>query len=61
MVLFLVSDRYRVATWPVLVLLAAIGGLWLVSQRDRWAVVVLVVGLVVSWVPIDERTALDPA
>ena len=61
MVLFLVSDRYRVATWPVLVLLAAVGVFTLARERRKLAPVWLVVGLGVSFFPIDTRTAMDPA
>ena len=61
LILFLVSDRYRVATWPVLVLLAAIGGLCLTQERKRWAWAALLGGLLVAWSPVDSRTARDPA
>lgn len=61
LILFLVSDRYRVATWPCVVLLAALGLLVLAGRRPRWSLAVAGVGLVVAWAPIDARTALDPA
>ncbi len=61
MVLFLVSDRYRVATWPVLVLLGSLGLFVLVRQRQRMAWGWLAAGLLVAWLPIDGRTAMDPA
>ncbi len=61
LVLFLVSDRYRIATWPVLVLLAAVGVHHVLKQRQKWALPVLVGALAVSFWPIDARTAMDPA
>ncbi len=56
MVLFLVADRYRMATWPVLCLLAAVGGARLLQalQRRHWPVgAVALVGLVLTLAPID--------
>lgn len=61
LVLFLVSDRYRVATWPVLVLLGAAGAVWLYRDRSRWVLAAAATGLVLAFLPIDARTAMDPA
>jgi len=63
LVLFLVSDRYRLATWPVVVLLAVLGA-WGLKERvlGRKASLGLLAGLgVLSLLPIDSRTAMDPA
>ena len=60
MVLFLVADRYRMATLPVLVLLAAVGAERLVSAGREldWRPWVLALGaFVVSLWPIDHVTA----
>jgi len=59
MVIFLVADRYRMATWPVVALSAALGSRRLVEllrERSRWALVVLAVGWL-PWIPIDYATA----
>lgn len=63
MVLFLVSSRYRLATWPVLVLMAGVGAVSLISRgRPRpWLLGLLLGGAVLAHLPIDPRTALDPA
>ena len=63
LVLFLVSDRYRLATWPVVVLMAVLGA-WGLKERvlGRKASLGLLAGLgVLSLLPIDSRTAMDPA
>ena len=69
MVLFLVADRYRLATWPLLSLFAPIGLAALVDAARVWkqagrtspAVLLLVPAAVLPWMPIDARTALQPA
>jgi len=61
MVLFLVADRYRVAALPVIALLAPLG-IELVRRERRLGVLAgLVVAAVLCWLPLDARTALDPA
>ena len=63
-VLFIVADRYRVATWPMMCLLAPLGlsqlRAWAGSGalRGRWPWLVL---LFVPFLPIDESTDKDPA
>lgn len=64
LVLFIVSDRYRLASWPLVCLLAPMGvvrlKLWWASGAWRrvvpWGAVALI-----SAVPIDSRTDIDPA
>ncbi|RME24587.1 MAG: tetratricopeptide repeat protein [Deltaproteobacteria bacterium] len=66
---FIVADRYRLATWPVMcacaaVALAAIGPTWRAWKARRQrpsAAWLLLAGGLVAWVPIDPRTAKDPA
>ncbi len=61
MVLFLVADRYRVATWPVVALLAGMGLVraveLLVARRWNRAWVVLALAAALPWIPIDQVTA----
>ena len=62
-VLFIVSDRYRMTTWPMMSLLAPLGlragwG-WLKGDGRRYAVGAAVCCL--PWIPLDERTQMDPA
>jgi tetratricopeptide (TPR) repeat protein len=61
-VLFIVSDRYRLATWPFLALAAPLGAAWLWRQRRRprpvW--LLLAAAAVLPWLPIDTRTAMRP-
>lgn len=69
LILFVVSDRYRLATWPVVCLAAGVGlaGLvqaWLDRREGRpgsrgW--LLLLLALPIPFLPIDQRTAYDPA
>ncbi|NOY27950.1 MAG: tetratricopeptide repeat protein, partial [Oligoflexia bacterium] len=67
LVFFLVADRYRLATWPVLSLAAAIGLAGMVNalrrRRSRpkigWLWLLLVIPL--PFLTLDSATALDPA
>lgn len=67
LVLFLVTDRYRVAAWPLVALLGGVGLAEVLAWR-RWADVRALgwrgaaVGLAVilPWVPIDPVTAFQP-
>lgn len=74
LILFLVADRYRLATWPVVSLAAAVGlgeVLRLVeawrgrrprgSPRPSWTWLCLLPVLPLPFVPIDPRTDYDPA
>jgi 4-amino-4-deoxy-L-arabinose transferase-like glycosyltransferase len=62
-VLFIVADRYRVVTWPMMCLLAPLG----VGEARRWFSVgwarrVGLLGLVaLPWLPLDSATDMDPA
>jgi tetratricopeptide (TPR) repeat protein len=64
-VLFIVADRYRLATWPFLALAAPLGvHLLLRALRERsWLrpgwLLILAAGII-PWVPIDGRTAMRP-
>ncbi|MCB9766453.1 MAG: tetratricopeptide repeat protein [Alphaproteobacteria bacterium] len=66
MILFLVSDRYRVSTWPLVSLCAAVGAGELARRWPARALPprgwVVVVGLaaVAPWLPIDRITAFSP-
>ncbi len=61
MVLFLVGDRYRLASWPVVCLLGAAGVAALASRpRPGPAWALLAIPIVLPWLPIDQRTARDP-
>jgi len=63
-VLFIVADRYRVATWPMMCLLAPLGlsqaKAWVASGglRGRWPWLAV---LVLPFLPIDSKTEMDPA
>ncbi len=65
LVVFIVSDRYRLATWPWLALLAPVGAQaltemvkqWRGGSRPHWAWLLLLVGVTVPWLPIDSRTS----
>ena len=66
--LFVVADRYRLATWPLLALLVPLGVEALVrgwqTWNLRWKYGLLGVGLLgalVPWLPIDSRTQMDEA
>ncbi len=64
LILFFPTDRYRLASWPVVVVLAAWG--LTVAVRDwrqvpRPAAILAVLGLVLAHWPIDPRTDMDPA
>lgn len=63
MILYLVADRYRVATWPVVALLAAAGvrQLWTAARGWGWgwrAGFAVLVAL--PWLPLDRVTAFNP-
>ena len=64
LILFIVSDRYRLASWPIVCLLAPVG---LAAIRRWWRArdwrSVVGVGLVgcIPFLPIDSRTDMDPA
>ncbi len=68
-VAFIVADRYRLATWPLMCVCAGVGlaalgqmvAAWRrARQRPTAAWLLLPLGLL-SFVPIDPRTAVDPA
>jgi 4-amino-4-deoxy-L-arabinose transferase-like glycosyltransferase len=69
MVLFLVADRYRTATWPLLALFAPLGAAalaaafraWRTERRASPAPLLLLPLAAVPWFQIDARTALQPA
>jgi len=69
LLIFLVADRYRLATWPLLCLCAAAaaahGFAWLRVGADRprpaWAWALLLPAAVVPFLPLGARTGLDPA
>jgi 4-amino-4-deoxy-L-arabinose transferase-like glycosyltransferase len=63
-VLFIVAARYRIATWPMMCLLAPLG----LSQVRAWAGAAGLKGrwpwlgvLVLPFLPIDSKTEMDPA
>ena len=63
LLVFLVADRYRLATWPLLCLLAPLGvpllrTLW--QHRSPWGLALLAAA-VIPWLPIDPVTQRDPA
>ena len=68
LILFIVADRYRLATWPVMALLAPLG---LASLRAAWAarqtaglprwLLIGAPALLLPFLPIDRRTAMDPS
>lgn len=63
MVLFLVADRYRVATWPMVAVLvpmglAALPRLW---ANRRGALLWLAGAALLPWIPLDPITDADPA
>jgi hypothetical protein len=63
-ILFIVADRYRVATWPMMCLLAPLGlsqvRMWAGSSglKSRWPWLGV---LVLPFLPIDSKTEMDPA
>ncbi|MEE2749849.1 MAG: tetratricopeptide repeat protein [Myxococcota bacterium] len=68
MVFFLVSDRYRLAAWPMVCLCASVGVYWLWDRvkawkegwrppGPAWGLSVLVI---LPWLPIDDVTAFEP-
>ncbi len=66
LVIFFPTDRYRLATWPVLALLASVGVGALATPAlrqglPRWLWALPVAGALLAWVPIDPRTDMDPA
>ena len=67
MIFFLVSDRYRIASWPLVCLCAAAGSAWVLQKwgewkggwrpaRKHWPWLGLVV---LPWIPIDSITDFD--
>jgi tetratricopeptide (TPR) repeat protein len=62
-VLFIVADRYRLATWPMMCLLApfGVGALRASFSSGFWRAVVVVVAIAVPWIPIDSKTDVDLA
>jgi hypothetical protein len=66
LVVFLVADRYRLATWPFVALCVPFGlqavrdtfSAWRQGRRPHWAWSVFLVAAVVPWLPIDKRTAV---
>ena len=65
MVLFLVADRYRLSTWPMMCLLGALGAAGLAEhvQARRWpprSWAVALVFVALPWWPIDWITAKQP-
>jgi tetratricopeptide (TPR) repeat protein len=68
MVMFFVSDRYRLATWPWLCLCAAFAPLgwrklraaWSSDRRPWSAMIALGLGCTLPWLPIDSVTSPDP-
>lgn len=69
MILFLVSDRYRLATWPLLCIAAPLcvplareaAAAVRARRRPPAAVLALVPLLLAAWWPIHWRTAMDPS
>jgi hypothetical protein len=60
LLLFLVSDRYRVSCWPFLSLLAPLGLLWIWRSRRRGrALLPLLPVALLPWMPIDARTGIQ--
>jgi len=62
-VLFIVADRYRMATWPMMCVLAPFG-LDAVRNVRTWGrnrIILLGVAVILPWLPLDEKTAEDPA
>lgn len=62
MVVFLVADRYRLATWPLLCLLAPVGmtAVRTAMRRPSWMWAGGLV-FVLPWLPTDDVTHKDPA
>lgn len=64
LVLFIVSDRYRLASWPVLCVLAPLGFqqamAWFQERNVKRLLGLGAVGLL-PFIPIDPRTEVDPA
>lgn len=66
LVVFIVSDRYRLATWPLVCIAAAVGVVAVVDQLRRralphWSWALLLVPLAVAHAPLDRRTDYDEA
>lgn len=66
LVIFFPTDRYRLASWVVVAPLAGLGVAALVHghlrrRLPRWSWALPALGLVLAHLPIDERTAMDPA
>ncbi len=62
-VVFIVSDRYRLATWPMMCLLAPFGVVALRSafSSGPWRSFVVAAAIAVPWIPIDSKTNVDLA
>jgi len=64
MIVFLVSDRYRVITWPAVSVAATVGLAWLLERRDAWRPAPLA-GLaalaLIPWAPVHPRADYQPA
>jgi len=63
MILFLVADRYRLATWPMVCLLAPLGVVALrelLAARSVW-LVGAAAAAVLPWLPISDTVKKDPA
>ncbi|MEL6349675.1 MAG: hypothetical protein AAFV53_41610 [Myxococcota bacterium] len=66
LIVFFVTDRYRLPTWPLLCILAPIGAgtFWQMmrsGKRMHPAWLLLLVAAALPWVPIDPRLEKDPA
>jgi hypothetical protein len=61
LIVFFVSDRYRLSAWPFLALIAAIGINSLFKKVDSRALIVPIVAGFLSIAPIDSRTQLSDA
>jgi hypothetical protein len=69
MVLFIVADRYRLATWPMVCLLAPLGVQMTIQAWHGWRKgrafsakwLWLLPVVAVPWMPIDSRAGKDPA
>lgn len=61
LIIFFVSDRYRLSAWPFLTLISAIGISTLLKKIDLRALIVPIVAGVLSIGPIDSRTQFSEA
>jgi tetratricopeptide (TPR) repeat protein len=62
-VVFIVADRYRLATWPMMCLLApfGVGAIRQMLALGKWRVLIVLITFVLPWLPLDERTEVDLA